>query len=144
MTTMQPRVSLITLGVRDLPRARAFYEQGMGWPVSSASNESVCFFQLPGMALALYGREALAEDAHVPPEGQGFRGITLAYNTHSKAEVDAVIAHACRVGGTLLKPAQDVFWGGYSGYFADPEGHLWEVAWNPFFPLDAGGAVRLP
>ena len=101
------------------------------------------FFQLGGMALALYGRAALAEDAHVPDSTPGFSGVTLAYNCRSETDVDATIAHAIQCGATLKKKAQQVFWGGYSGYFADPDGHLWEVAHNPFFPLDAEGRLSL-
>jgi uncharacterized glyoxalase superfamily protein PhnB len=141
---MEPRISLVTLGVADIVRARRFYE-ALGWKASGASNDSVVFFQLGGMALSLYGRTALAEDAHLKPAtADGFGGITLAYNGRTKAEVDAVMALAGSVGGTILKPAQDVFWGGYSGYFADPDGHPWEVAWNPGFPIAEDGTIRLP
>ena len=142
---MEPRITLITLGVRDLPRSRQFYRQGLGWTESSAGNEQVAFFQLSGgLALGLFGRAALAEDAHLADAGPGFGGITIAQNQRSKAEVDAVIAAAVQAGGTLLKAAEDVFWGGYSGYFADPDGHPWEIAWNPFFPMDAAGGLVLP
>ncbi|MFD1624961.1 VOC family protein [Azospirillum griseum] len=142
---MQPRISLVTLGVADLPRAQRFYEQGLGWTPSPAGNENVAFYQLNGMALGLYGRAALAEDAHLPDAGDPtrFGGITLAHNLPSKDAVDALMAEAERAGARILKPAQDVFWGGYSGYFADPDGHLWEIAWNPFFPLDADGNLSL-
>lgn len=140
---MDPRITLVTLGVADIVRSRAFYER-LGWRASSASNASVAFFQLNGMALGLYGRAALAEDAHLPAAGHGFSGITLAQNQRDKAGVDAVIAEAAAAGGTVLKPAQDVFWGGYSGYFADPDGHVWEVAWNPYFELLPNGDMKLP
>ncbi len=141
---MEPRISLITLGVDDLARARAFYE-ALGFRASSAGNDQVAFFQAGSLGLALYGRAALAEDAHLPPAaGPGFGGITLAYNARSRDEVDAVLAQALAAGARLLKPAQDVFWGGYSGYFADPDGHPWEVAWNPFFVIAPDGALRLP
>ncbi|MBW2372271.1 MAG: VOC family protein, partial [Deltaproteobacteria bacterium] len=130
---MEPRVSLITLGVSDLERSIAFYRDGLGLPQREGP-PSIAFFDLRGGTwLSLYPREALAEDATVPAEGGGFRGITLAHNVRSREEADAVMAEALAAGATLVKPAQDVFWGGYSGYFADPDGHLWEVAWNPNF-----------
>jgi catechol 2,3-dioxygenase-like lactoylglutathione lyase family enzyme len=141
---LPPRVSLITLGVADLPRARKFYE-ALGLTASAASQDSVTFFQLGGgVALGLFDRQALADDAKVPNSPSGFSGITLAQNCPSEADVDAVMAHALSCGATLKKPTQKVFWGGYSGYFADPDGHLWEVAYNPFFPLDADGGLKLP
>ena len=140
---MEPRISLITLGVADLGRARAFYE-ALGWRASSASTADVAFFQGNGLALALYGRAALAADAAVPDRPTGFSGVTLAHNARSKAEADAIFAEALAAGATSLKRPHETFWGGYSGYFADPDGHLWEVAWNPFFPLDARGNLRLP
>lgn len=141
---MDPRISLVTLGVADVAASRAFYER-MGWKASPASQESVAFFQAGGMVLGLYGREALAEDAGVANTApQPFSGIALAYNGRSKDEVDAVLAEAVAAGGDLIKPAKDTFWGGYSGYFADPDGHLWEVAWNPFFPVADDGSISLP
>jgi catechol 2,3-dioxygenase-like lactoylglutathione lyase family enzyme len=140
---MEPRISIVTLGVSDLARSRAFYER-LGWRASAASNEHVTFFQAGGMALALYSRKALAEDAKLPDDECAFGGITLAYNVRDKAEVAAVLAEAESAGGRILKPAQDVFWGGHSGYFADLDGHPWEVAWNPFFTLDDKGNLILP
>lgn len=140
---MEPRISIVTLGVRDLARARAFYE-ALGFVVSSSSNDNIVFFQAGAMALALYGWEALAEDAQLPADGAGFRGLTLAHNVREKAQVAQVLAAAEAAGGRILKPAQDVFWGGHSGYFADPDGHLWEVAWNPGFEIAADGALLLP
>jgi catechol 2,3-dioxygenase-like lactoylglutathione lyase family enzyme len=145
---MEPRLSVITLGVRDLARSRKFYGEGLGFPISSASNEHVVFMRAGGVVLALYGREALAEDAHVADADQeraaAFSGVTLAHNARSKAEVDSALATAMRAGATLCKPAQEVFWGGYSGYFADPDGHLWEVAYNPHWPFAPDGSVALP
>lgn len=129
---MQPRISMITLGVEDLARSVKFYEQGLGFPKMESPPE-VAFFTLNGCWLGLYGREALAEDAMVDAQGSGFRGVTLAHNVSSEAEVDAVIQQALAAGAILAKPAQKVSWGGYSGYFKDPDGHLWEVAHNPFF-----------
>ncbi len=139
---MEPRISLITLGVADMAKSRAFYEN-LGWQSGSQSNSDVTFFQAGGMILGLYGRAALAADAGVTDSTSGFAGIALAYNGRDKAEVDAVLAEAVAAGGTLVKAAEDVFWGGYSGYFADPDGHLWEVAWNPSFPIASDGTITL-
>jgi hypothetical protein len=140
---MEQRVSLITLGVADLDRARAFYER-LGWKRSFRKAEGVVFFQTGGMVLALWPRAELAKDAHVTDDNGAFAGIALAYNTRSRDEVDAVLAEAVAAGGRLLKTARQAFWGGYQGYFADPDGHIWEVAWNPDFALGPDGAVTLP
>jgi hypothetical protein len=140
---MEPRISLITLGVDDLARARAFYES-LGFRVSSASQGDIVFFQAGAIVLSLYPRAALAEDAQVAPDGGGFRGLSIAHNVRDKAEVAVILAAAAAAGGRIVKPAQDVFWGGHSGYFADPDGHLWEVAWNPHLLPDAAGAMTLP
>ena len=123
---------MVTLGVRDLAAAINFYENGLGFPRMESPPE-VAFFTLNGTWLGLYGREALAEDAQVPLEGNGFEGFTLAHNVESEAEVDEVVAQAVAAGATLVKKPQKVFWGGYSGYFKDLDGHLWEVAHNPLF-----------
>ena len=139
---MEQRLSLVTLGVADLGRARRFYEDGLGWKRGN-DNPDVAFYQMPGGILALWARTALAADARVADTGAAFGGVALAYNARSKAEVDAVLAEAEAAGARLLKPAEDVFWGGYSGYFADPDGHVWEVAWNPFWRIDADGRVAL-
>ncbi|NIC06175.1 VOC family protein [Billgrantia bachuensis] len=128
---MKPRISMITLGVRDLEASIRFYEQGLGLPRMESPPE-VAFFTLNGTWLGLYGRESLAEDAGVPAEGSGFAGIALAHNLGSEAEVDELLEQAVGAGAKLVKPGQKVFWGGYSGYFADPDGYLWEVAHNPF------------
>jgi uncharacterized protein len=140
---MEQRVSIITLGVADLVRSREFYER-LGWRRSMAGAEGIVFFQAGGMAVALFPRDELAKDANVSPDGHGFRGITLAHNTRTREDVDSVLALALSAGATLIKPAQDVFWGGYSGYFADPDGFLWEVAWNPFFEMGQDGSIRIP
>ena len=140
---MESRITLITLGVEDIARAKAFYK-ALGWKASSASQPSVVFMQGNGFALALFGRQALAEDAGVENAPRGFAGISLAWNGASKAEVDRAFFKALAAGATAVKTPHDVFWGGYSGYFADPDGHLWEVAWNPFFPLDERGNLHLP
>lgn len=143
MSPVEPRVSLITLGVRDIARARAFYE-ALGFVASSASNDDVAFFRAGGVALGLFGWSALAADADVDEAGTGFRGVTVAHNVRSKEQVAPVLAAAEAAGGRIVKPPQDAFWGGFYGYFADPDGHLWEVAWNPFFPIAADGTIELP
>jgi catechol 2,3-dioxygenase-like lactoylglutathione lyase family enzyme len=140
---MEQRVSMITLGVSDMARARRFYERGLGWRRANTHDE-VTFYQAGGLVLGLYGREALAEDARLPSAGSGFRSIALAYNTRERAEVDTVLAEAEAAGGSIVKAAEEAFWGGYSGYFADPDGHLWEVAWNPHWMLADDGSVLLP
>jgi predicted lactoylglutathione lyase len=140
---VEPRISLITLGVADIARSRAFYE-ALGWRASSASQAEVTFFHGNGIVLALFGRSDLAADAGLPDERARFSGIALAYNGRSKSEVDQVFAEALAAGAKPVKTPRDTFWGGYSGYFADPDGHLWEVAWNPGFPFDEAGHLRLP
>jgi catechol 2,3-dioxygenase-like lactoylglutathione lyase family enzyme len=140
---VEQRLSIVTLGVCDLARSRKFYE-ALGWRAANMESEGVVFFQLGSIALALFGRADLAKDAGMPDSTPGFSGVSLAHNVRDKAEAEAVIAHAVKSGGRLLKSAHDTFWGGYSGYFADPDGHLWEVALNPFFPLDAKGTLSLP
>lgn len=133
---MEPRISIITLGISDLERSVKFYRDGLRLPTTYKAGEGIAFFQLAGTWLALYPSDALAEDAVLPPERARFGGFTLAHNVRSKADADTVIQEALAAGATLLKPAADTFWGGYSGYFADPDGHPWEIAWNPFFPLE--------
>lgn len=129
---MRPRISMITLGVGDLERSAKFYEEGLGFPRMESPPE-VAFFTLNGTWLGLYGRDALAADAGIRGEGSGFSGVALAHNVSSEQQVDAVIGQAVAAGAVLVKKPQKVFWGGYSGYFADPDGHLWEVAYNPHF-----------
>lgn len=136
---MEPRVSLITLGVGDVARARAFY-QALGFTLSSASQDEVAFFDLGGVVLAVWSRTALAADVGLPL-AEGFGGVALAHNVHSPVEVDGVLARAVSAGATLLRPGHKTAWGGYSGYFADPDGHPWEVAHNPFWNLDAHGRL---
>jgi len=138
---MEQRLSLVTLGVADLDRSRRFYE-ALGWRRHGAHPE-VVFFQAGGMVLGLWSRQALAADAHLSPEGSGFAGIALAYNTRTREEVDRVLDEAKAAGATIPKPAEDAFWGGYTGYFADPDGHLWEVAWNPDWTIGEDGSVKL-
>jgi catechol 2,3-dioxygenase-like lactoylglutathione lyase family enzyme len=142
---MEPRITLITLGVDDLERALGFYRDGLGFPLSSASVEGVvAFFRTGGAVLALWSRAALAADAGLPLDRSAFGGFALAHNVPTREAVDAVLAEAVAAGGRLLKPGTPTDWGGYSGYFADPDGHLWEVAWNPGFPLAADGSIQLP
>ena len=141
---MKPRINFVTFGVVDMAKMRAFYER-LGLVASSASNPNVTFFDANGIVLALFGYHELAEDAGVkagpvPP----FRGVGVAWNGTSEEDVDRIMAHAKAAGATVVKKAVKVFWGGYSGYFADPEGHLWEVAFNPFMPIDADGHIQLP
>jgi predicted lactoylglutathione lyase len=138
---MEQRVSLITLGVSDLGRARAFYE-AMGWTSAAAPADDVVFFQAGGMVVALWSREQLAEDS-VVQDGGGWGGITLAHNTRSPAEVDHILDEARAAGGTVLREGADTFWGGYSGVFADPDGHPWEVAHNPHWTIRDDGSVAL-
>src|SRR5271170_514390 len=143
MISMEQRISIITLGVADLDSSREFYER-LGWRRSMAASDGIVFFQAGGMALALYPREELAKDANVSPDGHGFNRVTLAYNARNRAEVVSVLEEAKAAGANILKPAQEAFWGGYSGYFSDLDGFLWEVAWNPFFAIEDDGSIRLP
>jgi len=141
---MDQRLSIVTLGVTDMAASRAFYER-LGWRASEQSNENVTFFQVGSVIFGLYGHAALAEDANVADTGvPKFRGVSLAYNAPNKAGVDAALNQAKTAGAKIIKDAEEVFWGGYSGYFADPDGHLWEVAYNPFFPLAEDGSISLP
>ena len=140
---MQPRITLITLGVANIAEAGAFYER-LGFVASSASQDGVAFFDAGGVVLGLFGREAPAHDANIEDSNPAFSGVALAHNCASEEAVDRALADAERAGAKILKPAQKVFWGGYSGYFADPDGHIWEVAFNPFWPLDDSGKVILP
>ena len=140
---MEQRISIVTLGVRDLGAARAFYD-ALGWKIANEGEEAanIVAYDLHAMTLCLYLWDKLAGDAQVPPVGEGFRGVVLAYNVPGKEDVAPVLAEAEAAGGRIVKPAQDAFWGGHSGIFADPEGHLWEVAWNPFAPLGQRGEFQ--
>lgn len=133
---MRQKLNIITLGVADLPKALAFYEKGLKWKKSKASNENIAFFQLGGIVLSIFSKKALAEDAGVSAEENGFSAITLAYNTKSEEEVDAVLNEVKNLGAEIVKPPAKVHWGGYSGYFKDFDGHLFEVAYNPFVTFD--------
>ncbi|MBR9818779.1 MAG: VOC family protein [Rhodospirillales bacterium] len=143
---MEQRVSLITLGVADLDRSRRFYEGGLGWQMTEMVEGQVVFYQLSnGLALGLFGRDALKEDGQFDDDtGASFAGLTLAYNARSEEEVDQVMAEAKKAGAKIQKPAEKVFWGGYSGYFRDPDGHAWEVAFNPFWKIDDKGNLHIP
>ncbi|MGQ5263672.1 VOC family protein [Micromonospora sp. ZYX-F-536] len=139
---MEQRISLVTLGVADVARSKAFYEQ-LGWRGQEV--EETVFFQAGGLAVVLWGRDKLAEDGGVDDsDTDGFGGVTLAQNVRSRAEVDEVIAAAVAAGAEVTKPARETFYGGYAGYFIDPDGHVWEIAWNPGFPLGPDGSITVP
>ncbi len=141
---MKPRINFITLGVRDLAVSKSFYER-LGLTAHAMGNENVAFFDVNGTVLALFGHDAMADDANVARQiAPAFRGVSIAWNAPSDADADAVFSHALACGATTVKPAHKVFWGGYSGYFADPDGHLWEVAHNPFVKIDGDDRIRLP
>ena len=140
---MNQHMHLVTLGVRDYETSKRFYTEILGWKPSSSSNEDVTFIQAGGVVLSIFQREKLAEDALVDPEGNGFAGFTLAYNAQSEAEVDEIITSLKAKGVKILKEPQKVFWGGYNSYFADLDGNCWEVAYNPFFPFDENGNLKL-
>lgn len=142
MNMTPQRVTLITLGVADLSRAKAFYN-ALGW-VEVPAQAGIVFFQMHGAVLGLFGRAALAQDQGRAGETLGTGAMTLAQNFTTKAEVDAAFFAALAAGATSLKPPEDVFWGGYSGYFSDPDGHVWELAMNPFWPLNDDGSLTLP
>lgn len=143
MSLPPPRLTLVTLAVSDLAQARAFYCR-LGFRASSASEASVVFYDAGGTVLALWSRAALAEDAGVTDTASGFSGVSLGWNVAGESDVERVLAHATTCGARLLKPAQKASWGGTTGYFADPDGHIWEVAHNPFWPLDERGLIELP
>lgn len=141
---MRQKLNIITLGVKDFTAAVNFYQKGLGWRLSSISQEKIAFFDMGGIVLALYPRDLLAEDVGTTPDGQGFSGITLAYNAKNQTEVNEVLKQVESLGAKIVKQAQMVFWGGYSGYFADLDGHLWEVAWNPYLEFDNKDNLLLP
>ena len=139
---MEQRISLITLGVADVARARAFYER-LGWRGQEV--EETVFFQAGGSAVVLWGRAKVADDAGVQDGGtDGFGGMTLAHNVRSRAEVDEVLGQAANAGAQILRPARETFYGGYAGFFTDPDGHVWEIAYNPGFPLGQDGTITIP
>ncbi|MFN8387460.1 MAG: VOC family protein [Anaerolineales bacterium] len=140
---MNQHLHLVTLGVKDFEKSKKFYGETLGWKPASASSDDVAFFQAGGIVLSIYPREKLAEDALTSAEGSGFAGFTLAYNAGSESEVDEIIADLKSKGVKIVKEPQKVFWGGYSSYFADPDGYLWEVAHNPYFEFDKSGNLKL-
>ncbi len=133
---MEPRISIITLCVSDLERSVVFYRDGLELPLREPANDSIAFFETSGTWLALYPKEAFARELNLPPGGDGFPGFTLAHNVKTTEEVDAIIRQAADAGGKVIKKAGKTDWGGYSGYFSDPDGFLWEVAWNPHFWIE--------
>jgi catechol 2,3-dioxygenase-like lactoylglutathione lyase family enzyme len=138
---MEQRLTVVTLGVSDLARSRAFYE-ALGWTTGAAPDDDVVFFQSGGMVFALWGRSQLAEDSGVT-EGQGWGGVTLAHNVRSQSEVDSAMSEAAAAGATITRRAGETFWGGYSGVFLDPDGYPWEVAHNPHWTIEQDGSVTL-
>jgi catechol 2,3-dioxygenase-like lactoylglutathione lyase family enzyme len=139
---LEQRITIISLGVENLKTSTKFYTDCFGWQKTADSNEDIVFIKLNGFILSLYNREKLAEDATVDPKGSGFRGVTLAYNCISEAEVDEIIEMLRNKDVHIVKKPQKVFWGGYSSYIADPDGHLWEIAYNPFLQMDSEGNVE--
>ncbi len=139
---MRQKFTLITLGVRDFQKSLAFYE-GLGWKQSKFSQEEYALFPLGGIVLGLYPLKSLEQDTTLRYQASSFAGMTISYNARSEEEVDAVLEEAKRLGATIVKPAQKVFWGGYSGYFKDLDGYLFEVAFNPFWPMDSEGNLVL-
>ena len=139
---MEQRLSLVTLGVGDMRRARGFYE-ALGWSASGTPSDDIAFFQAGGLVIALWDRAKLADDSGVEDSG-GWGGMTLAHNVGSRAEVDAVLTEARSAGADIPRDAAETFWGGYSGVFLDPDGHPWEVAHNPHWSITEDGAVKLP
>ncbi len=139
---MDQHLHIVTLGVQDLEKSKKFYTETLGWKISRPQ-EGIAFFQAGGVVLALFPREELAKDAFISSKGAGFAGFSLAYNAQSEMEVDEIIHDLKTKGVKILKEPQKVFWGGYSSYFADPDGNCWEVAYNPFFPFDESGNLKL-
>ena len=138
---MEQRLTIITLGVKNLYKSTEFYETQFGWKKSASSNESITFFSLNGIYISLYEKEKLAEDAEIDASGEGFKGFTLAYNARSKEEVDQIFDDFKSKGVKIIKSPQEVFWGGYSGYVADLDGNLWEIAFNPYLKIDENGNI---
>ena len=140
---MEQRLTIITLGVSDLKKSIEFYERNFGWERVSSSTENIAFFYLNGIQLALFGKSELAKDATVDNDGKGFKGITIAYNTRSEIEVDKIIKRLKEKGVKIVKEPAKVSWGGYSSYISDPDGNLWEIAFNPFLLLDEKGNIKI-
>jgi catechol 2,3-dioxygenase-like lactoylglutathione lyase family enzyme len=142
LTLMEQRLTMITLGVNDLKTASDFYENKLGWKRSSSSNENIVFLWLNGIYLSLFPKVELAHDAGIPPEGTGFKNFTIAHNLRSEKEVDDLIANLESKGVSIVKRPEKVFWGGYSSYISDPDGNLWEIAYNPYLSLDEKGNIK--
>lgn len=140
---MKPRLNIVTLGVADLLKSSQFYADAFGWTPANGSDENIVFLNHGGIVLALYPKEGLAEDAGIPAERSGFSGITLAINTTSREELDELYRKALSAGATSLIAPRDTFWGGYDCYFADPDGHPWEIAWAPFWEFDEQGSLKI-
>ena len=140
---MKPRLNIVTLGVKDLKASRAFYKNALGWEPAAGSDENIVFFNHGGIALALYPIDKLAEDAEIPAERSGFSGVTLAINQDSKEAVTSTFNQAIENGAKILVKPRDTFWGGYDAYFADPDGHAWEIAWAPFWEFDKQGSLKM-
>jgi uncharacterized protein len=143
---VEPRVSLLTLGVSDLEKAVAFYRDGLGWPKSEIGGDEVAFFKTGGVVIALFPRSSFAADAGIDVddvEHGGFSRVSLAHNVAEEGQVDSILSEAAQAGATIVKEAQEIFFGRH-GFFADPDGYLWEVAWNPSFPMNADGSIELP
>jgi uncharacterized glyoxalase superfamily protein PhnB len=141
---MEPRISFITLGVRNFEKSVVFYRDGLKFPFSSSSKGDIAFFDLNGLVLALYPKKLLARDAQLKIIGTGFGGVTLSHNVKKREDVDRTLDAVKKIGGRILKPAEDAFWGGRSGYFSDPDGYPWEIAWNPHFKMTKNGKIVLP
>ena len=139
--TMEQRISLVTLGVKDPAASKRFYVDALGWKAVFENNE-IIFFQLGGMIFALFLREKLAEDFQVDAASFGRAAVALAYNVRTRSEVDPLMKRAASAGATILKSAREASWGGYSGYFADPDGFAWEIAWNPSWPMNPDGSIE--
>lgn len=140
---MKPRLNIVTHGVADLPKSRQFYADAFGWQPAPASDENIIFFNHGGIVLGLYPMEGLAEDAGIPAERSGFSGITLAINATNREELDELHQKALAAGAKSLIAPRDTFWGGYDCYFADPDGHPWEIAWAPFWEFDEQGSLKM-
>ncbi|WP_026752494.1 MULTISPECIES: VOC family protein [Sediminibacterium] len=140
---MRQKLNLITLGTDEFEKSLNFYEKGLGWKKSDKSLDGLALFDLGGIILALHPRKDLAEDTTLPYQSSSFSGLTISHNTRSEKEVDEILEKVAALGATIVKPAQKVYWGGYSGYFKDLDGHLFEVAFNPFWELDENDNVKL-